>query len=118
MGLEGLLALFGIGSRKEAAPPPKPARRGDARSGRPGGGEREPTKEEKAAEKVRLKVRAQRTKNRVDIWKRFEPLHNSISGTMSSFYKAREKATDKIVGLKVLDPKKCAPIEEIGRAHV
>ncbi len=108
MGLEGLLALFGLGARKEPPAPPKGARPADPR---PGSSERQPTKEEKAAEKVRLKVRAQRTKNRVDIWKRFEPLHNSISGTMSSFYKAREKMTDKIVGLKVLDPKKCAPIE-------
>lgn len=114
MGLEGILALFGIGKPK-AAPRPA-AKAGSGRSGPPRRGEsfsaeHVPTAEQKAAEKARLKVRAQRTRNRVDIWKRYEALHNSISGTMSNFYKAREKATGKIVGLKVLDPKKCAPIE-------
>ncbi len=111
MGLEGFLALFGLGGKK-AAPKPVPAKAVARRPGSPppkAGAA--PTAEEKAAEKARLRIRAQRTKNRVDVWKRFEPLHHSISGTMSSFYKAREKATGAIVGLKVLDPKKCAPIE-------
>ncbi len=106
MGLDGLLALFGLGPKKPASKPaatPKGAGRGAAPSA--------PTAADKAAEKARLKIRATRLRSKVDIWKRFEKLHSSISGTMSSFYKARERATGKIVGLKLLDPKKCAPIE-------
>ena len=109
MGLDGLLALFGLGPKKPAATPatnPKGAGRGAFPSASAA-----PTAADKAAEKARLKTRAARLRSKVDIWKRFEKLHSSISGTMSSFYKARERATGKIVGLKVLDPKKCAPIE-------
>jgi serine/threonine-protein kinase len=50
-------------------------------------------------------------KPKVDIGRRFERLHESISGTMSSFYKAKDKSTGKVVGLKILDPKKLDPIE-------
>lgn len=109
MGLEGLLALFGLGPKPTVAKPgnaPKGASAG-ARGTAPSA----PTAEEKAAEKVRLKTRAAKLRSKVDIWKRFEALHSSISGTMSSFYKARERTTGNVVGLKVLDPKKCAPIE-------
>jgi serine/threonine-protein kinase len=109
MGLEGFLALFGLGPKKAMPKPAASPKGAPSAARRPGAGT--PTPEDKAAEKARLKVRAQRTKTKVDLWKRFEPLHSSISGTMSSFYKAREKATGKVVGLKVLDPKKCAPIE-------
>ena len=111
MGLDGILALFGLGPKK-AAPKPASSSKGTSSTARkPGAVESAPSAGEKAAEKARLKIRAQRTRTKVDIWKRFEPLHHSISGTMSSFYKVRETATGKIFGLKVLDPKKCAPIE-------
>ena len=50
-------------------------------------------------------------KPKVDISRRFERLHESISGTMSSFYKAKDKSTGNVVGLKILDPKKLDPIE-------
>jgi serine/threonine protein kinase len=50
-------------------------------------------------------------KPKVDIGRRFERLHESISGTMSSFYKAKDKPTGNVVGLKILDPKKLEPIE-------
>lgn len=48
---------------------------------------------------------------KTDLWHRYERLHESISGTMSNFYKAKDKVTGAIVGLKVLDPKKTDPIE-------
>ncbi len=48
---------------------------------------------------------------KTDLWHRYERLHESISGTMSNFYKAKDKKTGAIVGLKVLDPKKIDPIE-------
>ncbi|MFN5757772.1 MAG: serine/threonine protein kinase [Planctomycetia bacterium] len=47
----------------------------------------------------------------IDIGRRFERLHESISGTMSSFYKAKDTTTGNVVGLKILDPKKLEPIE-------
>ena len=50
-------------------------------------------------------------KPKVDISRRFERLHESISGTMSSFYKSKDKSTGNVVGLKILDPKKLEPIE-------
>lgn len=50
-------------------------------------------------------------KPKVDIGRRFERLHESISGTMSSFYKAKDTSTGNVVGLKILDPKKLEPIE-------
>lgn len=48
---------------------------------------------------------------RVDVWKKYDRLHESISGTMSNFYKVRDKATGNILGLKILDPTKVAPVE-------
>jgi serine/threonine protein kinase len=50
-------------------------------------------------------------KPKVDIGRRFERIHESISGTMSSFYKAKDNSTGNVVGLKILDPKKLEPIE-------
>ncbi len=38
-------------------------------------------------------------------------LEEAISGTMSNFYMARELGTDRIVGLKILDPAKTAAFE-------
>lgn len=49
--------------------------------------------------------------NKVDLKQRFEILHETTSGTMSKFYKARDLTTKKIVGLKVLDPQKTRDFE-------
>ena len=49
---------------------------------------------------------------RIDVLERFDLLREAISGTMSSFYMARDKKTGKVVGLKILDPEKCAAFEE------
>lgn len=48
---------------------------------------------------------------KVDLDERFELLRSAISGTMSSFYMARDRETDQIVGLKILDPAKTAAVE-------
>jgi serine/threonine-protein kinase len=53
---------------------------------------------------------------RVDIEARFEILRQAVSGTMSSFRKARDRETDRIVGLKVLDPEKTELFEQRFRA--
>ncbi len=49
--------------------------------------------------------------DRLNVSKRFELLDKGISGGTSTFYKAKEKGTGNIVGLKVLDAKKSAEIE-------
>lgn len=49
--------------------------------------------------------------DRVDIRARFEILRKAVSGTMSKFYKARDRRTDEIVGLKVADQEKVAAFE-------
>ncbi len=49
--------------------------------------------------------------DRVDLRERFEILRKAVSGTMSKFYKARDRKTDQIVGLKVADPEKVAAFE-------
>src|SRR6187455_763017 len=43
---------------------------------------------------------------RIDVAERFELLREAISGTMSSFYMAKDRTTGKTVGLKILDPEK------------
>lgn len=48
---------------------------------------------------------------KVDLWKRFERLRESHSGTMSSFYKVRDREDGQVKGLKVIDREKSAPIE-------
>jgi eukaryotic-like serine/threonine-protein kinase len=48
---------------------------------------------------------------RVEVNERFELLREAISGTMSNFYMARDRKTGKTVGLKILDPEKCAAFE-------
>lgn len=45
-------------------------------------------------------------RKRVDIAKRFEVLKESLAGTMSAFFKARDRETDQIVGVKVLNKEK------------
>jgi eukaryotic-like serine/threonine-protein kinase len=47
----------------------------------------------------------------VDVARRFELLREAISGTMSSFYLARDRNTGKEVGLKILDREKTEAIE-------
>lgn len=42
---------------------------------------------------------------------RFEYLRETISGTMSTFYMARDRSTKEIVGLKILDREKTAALE-------
>jgi serine/threonine protein kinase len=48
---------------------------------------------------------------KVNLKSRFELLREAISGTMSSFYMARDRSTKEIVGLKVLDREKTAHLE-------
>jgi serine/threonine-protein kinase len=45
------------------------------------------------------------------LWKRFERLRESNSGTMSAFYKVRDRQDGEIRGLKLIDREKSAPIE-------
>ncbi|MCE5269488.1 MAG: serine/threonine protein kinase [Planctomycetaceae bacterium] len=47
----------------------------------------------------------------LNVSKRFVLLHEAISGTMSSFYMARDLRTGQIVGLKLLDPQKTTAFE-------
>ena len=49
--------------------------------------------------------------SRVQLERRYERLQESVTGTMSHFYKARDHETGAIVGLKIIDPKKLEPIE-------
>ncbi len=49
---------------------------------------------------------------RLDVQSRYELLREAISGTMSSFYMARDKQTGKIVGLKILDAQKTQEFED------
>jgi serine/threonine-protein kinase len=49
--------------------------------------------------------------SRLDVAERFELLREAVSGTMSSFYMARDRRTGKVVGLKILDPEKYAAFE-------
>jgi serine/threonine-protein kinase len=48
---------------------------------------------------------------KVDLWKRFERMRESTSGTMSTFYKVRDLKTGEVLGLKVVDAAKAAPVE-------
>lgn len=50
--------------------------------------------------------------SRVDVAQRFEILKEAISGTMSKFYMARDRKSDQVVGLKVLDADKTAALEQ------
>ena len=46
------------------------------------------------------------TSGKLDVEERYEMLRRSVSGTMSQFQMARDRKTDEIVGLKVLDDEK------------
>src|SRR5215204_2054068 len=48
---------------------------------------------------------------RLDVGERFERVREAVSGTMSSFFMAVDRTTGKTVGLKILDPEKCATFE-------
>jgi len=48
---------------------------------------------------------------KVDVASRYEILREAVSGTMSNFHMARDRATDKIVGLKILDKAKTDALE-------
>ena len=48
---------------------------------------------------------------KVDIAKRYEILREAVSGTMSSFHMARDRETEQIVGLKILDKDKTDQLE-------
>jgi serine/threonine-protein kinase len=50
-------------------------------------------------------------KPRVDLWRRFERMRESVTGTMSQFYKVRDITTREVLGLKIIDRKKIAPVE-------
>lgn len=49
---------------------------------------------------------------KVDVFARYEILREAISGTMSKFYKARDRETGEIVGLKILDKAQTAALEQ------
>ncbi len=51
------------------------------------------------------------TGGRVDVRGRYSFETEAISGTMSSFYMARDRRTGEIVGLKILDREKTAAFE-------
>jgi serine/threonine-protein kinase len=48
---------------------------------------------------------------RVDISRRYEILRDAVSGTMSDFHMARDRQTEQIVGLKILDKQKTDQLE-------
>ena len=48
---------------------------------------------------------------KVDIASRYEILREAVSGTMSNFHMARDRETEKIVGLKILDKAKTDALE-------
>ncbi|MBA61998.1 MAG: protein kinase [Planctomycetaceae bacterium] len=48
----------------------------------------------------------------VNIEKRFEFVRTAVSGTMSKFFMARDRETDRIVGLKIADSDKTALFEQ------
>ena len=49
---------------------------------------------------------------KVDIAKRYEILRDAVSGTMSNFHMARDRQTDQIVGLKILDKDKTEQLDQ------
>ncbi|MEQ8209283.1 MAG: serine/threonine-protein kinase [Lacipirellulaceae bacterium] len=48
---------------------------------------------------------------KVDIAKRYEIMRDAVSGTMSDFHMARDRQTEQIVGLKILDKEKTEQLE-------
>lgn len=50
-------------------------------------------------------------KPRLDIWRRYAKIRESVSGTMSRFYKVRDTESGEILGLKIIDQDKTGPVE-------
>ena len=48
---------------------------------------------------------------KVDVARRYEILREAVSGTMSKFYMARDRETEQVVGLKILDKDKTDQLE-------
>jgi serine/threonine-protein kinase len=48
---------------------------------------------------------------KVDVSRRYEILRDAVSGTMSDFHMARDRQTEQIVGLKILDKQKTDQLE-------
>jgi serine/threonine-protein kinase len=48
---------------------------------------------------------------KVDVSSRYQILRDAVSGTMSNFHMARDRETEQIVGLKILDKKKTEALE-------
>ena len=48
---------------------------------------------------------------KIDVQKRYEFLREAVSGTMSEFYMARDRQTEQIVGLKILDRPKTEALD-------
>ena len=59
-------------------------------------------------DKLRSLVRSEK---RLDVGARFELLREAVSGTMSSFYMAKDRSSGKIVGLKLCDAEKLEQFE-------
>ncbi len=57
------------------------------------------------------KFRALFEPSKLDVWKRFEVLREAVSGTMSKFYKVRDRDTKEILGLKICDIEKTSFFE-------
>jgi serine/threonine-protein kinase len=57
------------------------------------------------------KVRSLFTPSKLDVARRFEILREAVHGTMSNFYKVRDRQTGAILGLKVCDREKTAFFE-------
>lgn len=55
--------------------------------------------------------RSKSSGGKLDVDERYEMLRGSVSGTMSQFHMARDRKTDKIVGLKILDDEKTTYFE-------
>jgi serine/threonine-protein kinase len=49
--------------------------------------------------------------SKVDLDSKYETLRETVSGTMSSFFKVRDRETGQVVGLKILDPEKSSIVE-------
>ncbi len=51
-------------------------------------------------------------RKKVNVSKRFELMRRGVSGTMSQFFMAKDRDSDKVIGLKVADSEKTAPFED------
>ena len=50
-------------------------------------------------------------RGKLDVQARFDLLREAVTGSMSSFYVARDRQSDQVVGLKILDPQKTDQFE-------